>query len=391
MFDVVIVGGGMVGSACAAGLAEQGMSVAMIEASPPAAYDPQQPPDLRVSAISAKSEALLSSLGAWSYVQAMRLCPYRRLSVWEQPKGRTDFNCADLNKSHLGHIVENRVIQLALHQVIATLPNVRCFWREKIVSLTLTGWPEIRLQSGELIKAKVIIGADGIHSMVRQAADIGVTGWQYSQHALGITIKTDGPQQDITWQQFTPQGPLAFLPLYDGFASLVWYGAAPHLDALKRLSDSQLKQQILQHFPQELPDFSIIDKASFPLTRMHARRYFNGPCVLVGDAAHGINPLAGQGLNLGFKDVDALLQSFAPLRDKWQHSDNISELVHAWFTQYEQARRRDNLLMMSAMDCLYAGFANNLAPLKILRNLGLSLAQRAGPLKQHVMKYAMGL
>ncbi|MDU0354862.1 FAD-dependent monooxygenase [Paraglaciecola aquimarina] len=223
-------------------------------------------------------------------------------------------------------------------------------------------------------------------------SNIGVIGWQYAQQALGISIKTNTDTQDITWQQFTTDGPLAFLPLYDGFGSLVWYNTAENIRWLKSLSNEKLKQEIVQTFPAELVDFEVLATASFRLTRMHANRYFKGHVVLVGDAAHTINPLAGQGVNLGFKDVTALLQSLDKSTAKFGHQQALNAVNRQqWLTAYQSARRLDNGLMMSAMDSLYGVFSNDFPPFSIIRNLGLKLANRSGPLKKQALKYAMGI
>lgn len=390
MFDICIIGGGMVGSACAVALSHLGLSVALVERHLPNAFSADQPPDLRVSAISYNSELYFRELGIWSYVEEMRFCPYKRLSVWENTNARTEFNCSDINVSHLGHIVENRIIQLALHKALVKRDNVSCFWQQNIRSIELEPSVKITLDNEQIIAAKLLIGADGLNSQVRSAANIGVQGWNYAQHALGINIKIKAPQQDITWQQFTPHGPLAFLPLYAEHGALVWYNQPHKINQLKNLSKAQLKQEIVQHFPADLMDFEVIDWASFPLTRMHANHYVKGNVVLVGDAAHCINPLAGQGVNLGFKDVQALVAVVAKNQKNLQTIKQKESRPFTWLKEYEQSRRRDNLLMMGAMDSLYMTFGNDVGPLKVLRNLGLSLANRAGPLKTKAMKYAMG-
>lgn len=392
MFDFCVVGGGMVGSAMALGLAKLGLKVAIIEPSMPKAFDPIQPPDMRVSAISLTSEILLQHLGAWPHIKNMRLCPYKRLSVWDKPSCRTDFDCSAIEQSHLGHIIENRLVQLGLHTEISAHQNVVFYQNLKVSEIKSTDIAHVTLEDGQIIQTKLLIGADGGHSAVRDAANIGVQGWQYAQQALGIQIKTNAVQQDITWQQFTPNGPMAFLPLYDGFASLVWYHSAENIRHLKSMSKAKLKQHILQHFPDDLMDFEVLDVAGFPLTRMHANHYFKRNTVLIGDAAHTINPLAGQGVNLGFKDVEALLKVLSDELSTQSSAEILqSSYSSHWLKKYEITRRRDNLMMMSAMDLLYSTFSNSNMPLKLMRNLGLKLANHAGPIKNTAMKYAMGL
>ncbi|MFT5923913.1 MAG: 2-octaprenyl-3-methyl-6-methoxy-1,4-benzoquinol hydroxylase [Paraglaciecola sp.] len=392
VFDFCVVGGGMVGSAMALGLAKIGFNVAIIEPSMPELFDSKQAPDLRVSAISITSETLLQDLGAWAHIKNMRLCPYKRLSVWDKPSCRTDFDCKAIEQPHLGHIIENRLVQLGLHAAISDNKNVVFYENLKVTDITSTDVSKVTLEDSQIIQAKVLIGADGGNSAVRDAANIGVQGWQYAQQALGIQIKTNAVQQDITWQQFTPNGPLAFLPLYDGFASLVWYHNAQDIRHLKSLSKIKLKQHILKHFPDDLVDFEVLDVAGFPLTRMHANQYFKGNTVLIGDAAHTINPLAGQGVNLGFKDVSALLSVIKQVLTIHDHTTILQPSHYCqWLKKYEIARRRDNLVMMSAMDLLYSTFSNNNIPLKMLRNIGLKLVNHSGPIKINAMKYAMGL
>ena len=235
-----------------------------------------------------------------------------------------------------------------------------------------------------------MIGADGAASQVRQSANIGVSGWQYRQQAMGITIEMTNPVDAITWQEFTPEGPKAFLPMFDNYASLVWYDSPDELKRLSTLNAAQLKQAIIEAFPSELikdgNDFTVIDKATFPLTRAHASRYVTDSVILVGDAAHTINPLAGQGVNLGFRDVETLLAVTG---------DGIDLTSLAFksclITSYEKPRQRDNGLMMSAMDGFYGLFSNDIGPIKWLRNQLLSVAQHFEPAKREVLKYAIGM
>lgn len=389
-YDVVVIGAGMVGAAVALGFARKEMQVALVEPHFPPAFSPEQAPDLRVSAISLASEQFLRDIGAWNAISAMRMHPYRRLMAWEQESGRTVFDAHDCQYEHMGYMIENRVIQLGLHQELRQLPNVHWF----------NSYEELRPETGEVllfegggnegerVQAGLVVAADGAQSRARQGAGIATGGWQYQQSVLSITIhchyrdeqRTDA---DMTWQQFTPTGPKAFLPLFDDSASLIWYDQNQTVKQLSPLPHAELKQRIQQAFPERLPDFDIIDVGSFPLTRMHAKQYVKGRLVLVGDSAHTINPLAGQGVNLGFKDAVQLLNEVS--------STNDALAVAKALNQYERKRKPQNLLMMSAMDAIYGVFSNDLPPLKIIRNSGLMLANRMGWAKQQVMKYAMGM
>lgn len=384
MFDFCIVGGGMVGATTALGLAQKGFSVALVETNMPKPFEHDDEPDMRVSAISLTSQLLLASLGAWSHIAKMRTCSYRRLSVWEAPTARTDFDSADIQAERLGYIIENRILQLGIHEALAQLQNVTWFTQSEITNIapgsTKQSGAQVHFSDDTELTCKWLIGADGLHSRVRSAANIGTQGWQYRQQAFAIQIVTHAAPQDITWQQFIPTGPVAFLPMYEQFASLVWYNTSDNIKRLKALSKSALKQEIKHAFPDELVDFDVMNTAHFPLMRMHANQYVKNNVVLVGDAAHAINPLAGQGVNLGFKDVAALLEC---IDDKVPTLDIMQK--------YEAKRRRDNLLMMSAMDAIYGTFKQRNPLIKTLRSLGLTLANNGGPIKHQVMKYAMGL
>lgn len=385
-FDVVVIGGGMIGAATALGLAKQGWQVAMVESQEPELYNAKQPMDLRVSAISPLSVELLSELGAWSAIRQMRVCEYQRLETWENDLCRTRFHCQDLGLERLGYFVENRLIQLALWQQIELLPNVQLFQSDQLEKIEFeSDHNRVFLQSGIKLKASWVVGADGANSMVRQQANIGVTAWDYRQHCMLIHVETTLPQQNITWQQFTPTGPRSFLPLSGHQASLVWYDSPARIRQLKHLSKQDLRLEVLQNFPRELGDITVLKQGSFPLTRRHAQSYVQQRCILVGDAAHTINPLAGQGVNLGFKDVKALLGVSC------FHDDTHNVFTDAGLALYQSKRRQDNLLMQTGMDLFYKGFSNDLAPVKLLRNSMLKLANHSGILKNKALQYALGL
>jgi 2-octaprenyl-3-methyl-6-methoxy-1,4-benzoquinol hydroxylase len=413
MYDFCINGGGMVGAALALGLAKQQYRVAIIEPHLPKAFDEASKPDLRVSAISDASVSLLTSLGAWEYIETMRVKPYTGLSVWDDPAHRTDFTAKSIDVPQLGFFVENRLLQLGCHQALKAFDNVTWFTGCKVTGITLGNSSVsnsvdssvnssadsaaslahaaiLSLDIGETIHAKWLIGADGAASQVRQSANIGVSGWQYRQQAMGITIEMTNPVDAITWQEFTPEGPKAFLPMFDNYASLVWYDSPDELKRLSTLNAAQLKQAIIEAFPSELikdgNDFTVLDKATFPLTRAHASRYVTDRVILVGDAAHTINPLAGQGVNLGFRDVETLLAVTGDGIDLTSLAFKSSLI-----TSYEKPRQRDNALMMSAMDGFYGLFSNDIGPIKWFRNQLLSVAQHFEPAKREVLKYAIGM
>ncbi|MFC3120136.1 FAD-dependent oxidoreductase [Agaribacter flavus] len=381
--DVCIIGGGMIGAASAIGCAKQGLSVCLIEAHMPQTFEPQQDPDLRVSAINLHSVNLLQSLGAWQHIENMRYRPYLGLECWESPQARTSFYAQDVKQSIMGYFVENRIVQLAL------LEELSLSHADGVSILTNVNAKHVDCENGQVslddgtqIRASIIIAADGANSRSRTMAGIGSTGWGYKQRAnvFSVRLKNIGP--DITWQQFTPTGPMALLPMYQDYASLVWYADQSFSANLAQMSDDTLKQCIQNAFPDELDEFELIDRGSFPLTRSHANRYYRSRLVLLGDAAHSINPLAGQGVNLGFKDLSALLDALA---DKGLHE------YTSVFEQYTRSRRMQNLTVMSFMDAIYLSFSNKVLPLQIMRNLALMVADKAGLAKQIALKHAMGL
>lgn len=391
MFDFCINGAGMVGAATALGLLQQGYKVALIEPAMPQAYSPSQPPDLRMSAISIASVELLEALGAWKAIEAMRVRPYHTLAVWDNPKAETRFSAQDLGLDKLGYFVENRLVQLGLHTALAELAHsgqLTWFCQDPVKRIDeQDSGVVVTLSSAKTIEAKWLIGADGANSQVRQAAGIGTTGWDYAQQAMGIIIETPEPVDGVTWQQFYPTGPRALLPMHDNYASLIWYDSSDKIKQLKTLSPIQLEAEIKAAFPAPTPaDFKVLNAAAFPLTRRHASHYVKGRSILIGDAAHTINPLAGQGVNLGFKDVKALLAVTAQFEPH-----QLAGLASQLQSDYEAIRKKDNLLMMSAMDGFYALFSNDHAPLSLLRNSLLAVAQRAGVLKNRILKYALGL
>tara|TARA_R110002074_G_scaffold5503_5_gene27161 strand:+ start:3696 stop:4955 length:1260 start_codon:yes stop_codon:yes gene_type:complete len=404
-FDVVIVGAGMVGATIACGLARSNLKVAVIDPQKSKPYVDNEVPHIRVSAISFASEQVLKHVGAWQHITSKRTCPYRRLAVNEMPAkeglaaklpdisswARTEFNADVIGQTHLGHIIENDIVHLALHEQMDKMGSLSIFCPDDVVSMELQStMKRIVLSKQGEIRARLVIGAEGAQSQVRTQAGIGQTREQYEQQAFVCTVRYQGVQEDITWQSFTPHGPIAFLPLSDvgenHYASLVWYDSPESISSMKALSDGQLLAYFQQEYPDTLPLLlSIEERASFPLFRSHALAYIKQGIALAGDAAHTINPLAGQGVNLGLLDAAALIEVL--IQANMNNEDIASETV---LKRYQKARRTENQVMMSTMDAFYYGFSNDLLPLRILRNIGLGLANNTGFVKNNVMKYAIG-
>lgn len=386
-FDVVIVGGGMVGAAVACCLGGSDLKVAVIEAQVPEAFSPDQPHDLRVSALSIASRNILETIGAWQGVTSKRFCPFKRMRVWETA-GDTTFNSDDISAPELGYIVENRITQLALLERLADFANVTLLMPESISKIHYDGrGSEVVLADGRILEARLLVAADGGQSRARQAVGLGVTSWDYNQHALVIYVETAYSQQDITWQRFMPSGPQAFLPLTGHYGSIVWYQSPDEVRRLQALPYDQIKRELVAAFPDCLGEIiQVLGVASFPLKRQHAQSYAKQGVVLVGDAAHMINPLAGQGVNIGLLDAAALAEVVVDAHHRGKDIADVSVLK-----RYESMRRNENLKMMTVMDVFYKSFSNNILPVKFIRNLGLGLAQRLTPVRNKVMKAAMGL
>ena len=380
----------MVGSLTAVALAECGFDVSLIERKWPDAFDAGRH-DLRVSAISHATQRMFEALDVWSDMVAMRVCPYARMRVWEADS-QTEFNSDSIGRPQLGHIVEKRVTQQALLQRAQQLVGVICPASIESLSTTTDG-VLVRLDNGDELSASLLVAADGANSAARQLAGITTNGESYDQHALVASVTTSLPQQNITWQRFTPDGPQAFLPLSGSRASLVWYQEAEFIESLKTLSDTELADAFHQHFPAELGEIlSIEGRGSFPLSWQHATNYVKPGVALVGDSAHSVHPLAGQGVNMGMLDAAALVEVVATAG---RH--NIGSL--RVLRRYERWRKGSNEMMIRFLhsiqrafqpEPLEAGLLQQSA-IKLARRFALSAAHHARPLNRQCIKIAMGL
>ncbi len=391
-YDVVIVGGGMVGSMLAAALATQGaMKIAVLEHQEPEPFMPGSAPahDIRVSALSIATQRMLEKVGAWQGILERRACPYRQMLVWDgETGGRTHFVASDIGAPELGHIVENRVLQLALLDVIKAADSVDYRCPASLVSYQCEAGHircELSAEQGS-ITTRLLVGADGARSTVRDLAGIEMDRAPYPHHALVATVETELPQQDITWQRFQPTGPEAMLPLTGHHASMVWYHTAEEVQRLKSLSDAEFIQTLQKAFPAELGGIrAVLQRSSFPIAKAHAHHYVAERVALIGDAAHTVHPLAGQGVNLGMLDAAALSQVLLEAIDAGRDLGSRRVL-----RRYERWRRGENALMISILDGFYHAFKPQPGMVQNVRSAALNLADRAGPVKSLVMRYAMG-
>ena len=311
-YDVIVVGGGLVGATLALALGETGLRVAIVERS--SAPAPAPGPDFaaRVSAFTVASERILRAVGAWPLLPAERIGPMREMHVWER-SGEVRFDSAEIGEPCLGHIVENAVVQWAVEQRIEALPNVEWHRGEALAGLAVDGGEARAMLGGRDLRGSLVVGADGASSRVRELAGIGAAQGDYRQEAVVAEVGTAVAHRETAWQRFLPTGPLAFLPLANGASSIVWSTTPEHAAELCALDEDAFGFEVAEAFEWRLGAVSVQGaRASFPLRHLHARAYVHERVALAGDAAHVVHPLAGQGVNLGLLDAAALAEVVGP-------------------------------------------------------------------------------
>ena len=388
-FDVLVVGGGMVGAALVCACLGKGLRIALVETREPRRSWPAGEVDLRVSALNRASQRVLTRLGAWDRILQLGASPYREMRVWDAVGGGSiHFDSADLGEPDLGHIVENRVTQLSLWERLEGSDEVTLFCPAALSEIELTADAAlVDLKDGRRLSARLLVGADGRDSRVRGRVGIATQGWLYDQRAIVANVAVQEWHRETAWQRFLPTGPLAFLPLTDGRCSIVWSAIETRAEELLALEDADFRRELEAAIEGRLGAISDIGpRAAFPLRLQHAEHYVKPRLALIGDAAHAVHPLAGQGVNLGFLDVAALA---AALDEALERRRDIGGL---WtLRRYERARRGENMLMLGAMDGFKRMFSNSLPPLAALRSAGLSAVDRLTPAKQLFMRHALGL
>jgi 2-polyprenylphenol 6-hydroxylase len=396
-FHIVIVGGGMVG-ACAAALAAVDprlaeLRIAVLEAHPPAP-PPQGDVDLRVSAVSRASQRILTAVGAWPLVPPQSLSPYEEMIVWDAASkpggaGAIHFSASATSEPNLGHIVENRRLQWALYDCPPFRQRVTLL-RAELAGLTLErDRAVVSLGDGRALSAALVVGSDGAASLSRKLAGIETAGWNYDQRALVTHVRTERPHARTAWQRFLADGPIAYLPLADGRSSIVWTTRPAHAEHLAACPPEQASQEIEQALDGVLGKVEVAaPRMHFPLRLTHARQYCKERFALVGDAAHSIHPLAGQGVNLGFLDCAALVQVLAQELADGGTVEALAEL--RVLRRYERWRKSENLIALGMVDGLNRLFSTSDETLGWIRRSGLGAVNRSALAKRFFIGRALG-
>jgi len=385
--EAAVVGGGVVGAACALALADAGLQVALVEAQRAPPWNPERP-DLRVYAFAPDNAALLQGFGVWPQVLAARAQPYRRMRVWDAAGGgELAFDADRFGRSELGWIVEHGLL---VDRLWAALPaaGVRVSCPAKVEALDqLEDGVRLRLDDGTRIEAALAVAADGAESAVRALAGLDADAHAYGQRGVVAYVRTERPHENTAWQRFLPSGPLAFLPCADGSSSIVWTLPDDEAARMLALDDAAFGAALTAAFGARLgAALPLSKRVAFPLRRQLARDYAAGRLIVIGDAAHVVHPLAGQGVNLGLRDVASLRASVE--RAKARRADFAAPQRLA---RWARERKSENAMAAYAFDGINRAFSNDGVAATLLRGHLLRAADRVPMVAHGLWRRAAGL
>ena len=387
--DVIIIGAGIIGSACACLMAQAGLNVVVLESSM-RQLNSLKANDPRIFAMSIASRNILEKAGAWNRLAAEDVGCYRKMQVWdEQGLGEVQFDSAQICESTLGYIIPYRAIADALQERMLEMDNIRCLWSVKPSSIKTTS-ETVTVTAGDGLHytGRLLVAADGSNSGIRKLANINYLKHDYGQSALACTVTTEQPHNEVARQRFLRRGPLAFLPMSDPQQSaIVWSSSPDHVEHLKELDEATFHFELAESFSNELGNITASsERVVFPLSRAQAEHYVKPRLALIGDSAHSIHPLAGQGANLGLLDMATLTEIVLDAKSRGRDYGRYQVL-----RRYERWRKGENRNMLYLMDAFKLLFENRNPTLTWLRNAGLDVVDGLPAVKQVIMKRAMGL
>ena len=408
-YDIIVVGAGLVGAAFALRMARiftdnasnngKSAKIALLEARPiPPAVSPSATTfDPQVVALTEGSRQWLNTLDVWQSCEA-RACPYSRMQVRDgEGTGCIEFDAAEVQRANLGHIVENSLLRASLLSAIAAQDNIDLYCPAPVESLRREGETiTVNLANGDQLTSSLVVAADGANSPTREQMGFELRTWGYEHTAITATLKTEKPHGFTARQWFTPSGPLAFLPLRSSaedspaqahYVSIVWSQTSAQAERLMALDKAEFCRELTITSEGALGTIeSVSERLQFPLTQRHGVDYVQAGIALIGDAAHTIHPLAGQGVNLGFSDARVLAEELGRAFEQGSELGGLQTLK-----RYQRRRKPDNLAMMATMEGFKRLFEREELPVRLLRNIGMSGLNRLAPLKNRLIRQAMDL
>ena len=386
-YEIVIVGGGLVGLAFACSLRDINHRILVIDSGqPPVRTDSAY--DLRVNSINIASQTFLEAMGVWQKVAQKRIEPFHAIEVWDSVGGHIEFSAQDIDQLYLGHIIESHVLTTSLSEVLSAADNIDIRYGTQINAMNNTDRAvELVLNNQSQLTAALVVGADGANSSVRQMSGITYTKRSYSQTAYVAQIEVEYATSGVSYQKFLSTGPLALLPLADRSFSIVWSCDEVLAEQLNRADDCLFQQKLSQGLGDHFGEVRLVsERVAFDLNRISVDQYYRERCVLIGDSAHVVHPLAGMGANLGLMDAAALGEVVRKIPQFAKRAQ-----VHSQMRSFERWRKSENAFAASLIDGFDWGFRNQAPTMRSMLGLGLSVTNRFGILKNEMMRYACGL